>query len=49
MGSLPFVESFISKAFWEDINTISSLFMLVNPHVASIMISFYYAEQLGYL
>ncbi len=48
-GSLPFVESFISKAFWEDINTVSSLFMLVNPHVAFVMISFYYAQQLGYL
>jgi hypothetical protein len=49
MGSLPFVESFVLEVLWEDINIISSLFMFINLHVASAMISLCYAQQLCYV
>jgi hypothetical protein len=37
MGSLPFVESFVSEAFHEDLNMIVSLPMLIDPPVAFVM------------
>jgi hypothetical protein len=37
MGSLPFVESFVSEAFQEDLNMTVNIFMLIHPQVAFAM------------
>ncbi len=44
---MPFVESFVIKAFQE--NIIISLPMFVNPHVVFAMLSFYYAQHPSYI
>jgi hypothetical protein len=43
MGSLPFVESFVSKAFQEDFNMIANLTMFADPHAIFVMLSLFYA------
>jgi hypothetical protein len=43
------VESFISKAFQEDLNMIVKLLMFVDPHTRFAMLLFCYAPLLGYL
>jgi hypothetical protein len=49
MGSTSFVELFVAKALHEDLGTISSLLMFVDPHVAFVMLSLYYAQRSCYL
>jgi len=49
VGSLPFVESFVSKVFQEDLNTIINLLMLVDLQTTFAMLSFCYAQQPSYL
>jgi hypothetical protein len=49
MGSLPFVESFVSKAFQEDLNTIVNFPMFINLVVVFAMFLFRYAQQPNYL
>jgi len=39
MGSLPFVESFVSKAFQKDLDMIISLLMFADPHATFVMFS----------
>lgn len=46
---MPFVESFVIKAFQEDLNIIINLPMFVNPHVVFAMLSFYCAQHLSYI
>ncbi len=43
MSFLPFVKSFVLEMFQEDFNKIVSLPMLIDPHAAYVMFSFYYA------
>jgi hypothetical protein len=40
---MPFVESCVGEAFQEDLNTIASLLMFVDPHVTFVMLSLCYA------
>ncbi len=49
MGFKSFVELFVAEAFHENLGTIYSLLMLVNPHVIFVMLSLCYAQHLGYL
>ncbi len=48
MGSTSFVESFVVKTLHEDLGMISSLPMLVDPHVVFTMLSLCYAQRPGY-
>jgi hypothetical protein len=45
---MPFVESFIAKAFQEDLNTIASLPMFIHPQIAFVMFSFCYVQHPSY-
>ncbi len=49
MGFRSFVELFVAEAFHEDLGTMYSLLMLVNPHVIFVMFSLCYAQRLDYL
>jgi ABC-type uncharacterized transport system permease subunit len=49
MSFWPFVESFVLEAFQEDLNTIASLPMLIDPRATYVMFSFYYGQQPSYL
>ncbi len=49
MGSRSFVESFMAKAFHEDLEMISNFLMLANLQVTFTMFSLCYAHCLGYL
>ncbi len=49
VGSKSFVESFVVKAFHEDLGMISSLPMFTNTHVAFEMFSLCYVQCLSYL
>jgi len=49
VGSTSFVELFMVKAFHKDLGTISSLPMLVYPHVTFAMLLLCYAQCLSYL
>jgi hypothetical protein len=49
MGSKSFIESFMSKDFYEDLGTISSLLMFATLQVAFAMLSLCYAQCPNYL
>jgi hypothetical protein len=49
MGYLPFVESFVLKAFEKDFNMIANLPMFVDLQAVFAKLLFYYAYQLGYV
>ncbi len=49
VGSTSFIESFVVKAFHEDLGMISSFLMLVNLLATFVMILLCYTQCLGYL
>jgi hypothetical protein len=46
MGSTSFVESFVIEVFHEDLGTMFSLPMLVDPHMTFVMFLLCYAQCL---
>jgi len=49
MGFKSFIELFVAKIFHEDLETISSFFMLAHPQATFAMFLLCYAQHLGYL
>jgi hypothetical protein len=49
LNSLPFVESFVTKAFQEDLNTVTNLPMLTNLHATLMIFLFCYTLRSCYL
>ncbi len=49
IGYRSFVESFVVKVLHEDLGTIVSLLMFVDPHVIFVMFSLCYAQHVSYL
>ncbi len=49
MGTLPFLESFVLEVLQEDLSIIINLPMLVDPQIASAMLSLCYAQWPNYL
>jgi hypothetical protein len=49
LGFMPFMESFVTKPFQKDFNTITNLPMFIDPQIAFVMSSFWYVIHLSYL